>query len=188
MGARGEVVDDVRPRAGDEPAGRGWVAQVERGRGRSTQDLVPRRLARRDEMAPGEPGRAGDEDPQRQLRDTTYSADPWPFEAAAAGSIGRGSDSGGFRRRSSSPSTVPKSRWRQVACANAAPEPQSAGRSSEAGWMRDSAAVPGQVARCSARPASGPRTTAGIGSAGPAFAYTAPNTAPLNTCIARPMG
>src|SRR4051812_47792083 len=181
MGARGEVVDDVRPRAGDEPAGRGWVAQVERGRGRSTQDLVPRRLARRDEMAPGEPGRAGDEDPQRQLRDTTYSAWPWPLEAADAGSIGRGSDSGGFRRRSSSPSTVPNSRWRQVAWANAAPEPHRTGSSSPAGCRRFNAAVPGHVARCSARPASGPRRTAGTGSARPAFAYTAPKTAPFRT-------
>ena len=41
---------------------------------------------------------------------TTYSADPCPFDAASAGSIGCGSASSGFRRRSSSPSTVPKRR------------------------------------------------------------------------------
>ena len=64
-----------------------------------------------------------------QLSETTYSADPWPLEAASAGSIGFGSESGGFRRRSSSPSTMPNSRWRQVAWANARPEPHSSGRS-----------------------------------------------------------
>ena len=69
--------------------------------------------------------------------------------------------SGGLSRRSSSPSTKPNSTCRHVACANARPEPHSCGRSERAGWTRSSTAVPGQVARCSASPASGPRSAGG---------------------------
>ena len=65
--------------------------------------VVARGLAGGDEVAPGEAGGAGDEDARltaadagratpwtaaRQFSETTYSAEPWPLEAAAAGSIG----------------------------------------------------------------------------------------------------
>jgi hypothetical protein len=74
--AGGEVINDVRPRIRDKAAGGRGVAQVERRRGRCGDDIVARDVACVDEVAAGEAGRSGDEDAKRQLRDTTYSADP----------------------------------------------------------------------------------------------------------------
>ena len=67
-----------------------------------------------------------------RTRSRTLVRDQVLGRAVAVGGGGRrvdrlGSESGGFSRRSSSPSTAPNSRWRQVACANARPEPHSCG-------------------------------------------------------------
>ena len=57
MGARGEVVDDVGPRVGDERARDGGVAQVGSRGGRRGDDVVAGGLAGGDEVAAGEAGR-----------------------------------------------------------------------------------------------------------------------------------
>ena len=76
--ARGEVVDDVRPRVAHERAHDRGVAQVGDRRRRGGDDLVARGLAGRDEMAAGEPGRAGDEDAAHAAK----IKGPGPFRSA----------------------------------------------------------------------------------------------------------
>ena len=162
---------------------------VDGGARRRRRRPRPRRRATR--WRPAKPVRAGDEDARLTagVSDTTYSAD-----AVAVGGGGRRVDrasartSGGFRRRSSSPSTVPNSRWRQVACANArAVEPHSCGKS----LARRGAAATAR--RCPARsrgarrgPPAARAARAGTGSARPALAYAAPNSAPLARCMREP--
>src|SRR5215217_661717 len=66
------------------------------------------------QMASGKARGSADEDAPAQAQSagptaTRWSAEPWPLEATAASSIGAGVSVGGFRRRSSSPSTKPNS-------------------------------------------------------------------------------
>ena len=94
-----------------------------------------------------------------------------------ASSTGSSAPAGGFRRRSSSPTTAPNSRCRQADCANARPLRPSAG------WTRT---IAGQVARCSSSAESGPRSTGATGRLGATLAYSAPNSAPFCTCSSAP--
>ena len=172
-GQRGEVVDDVRAGVADERPGGGRVAQVGRARRRGAATPAttssPAAAQARARWLAGEAAGPGDEDaghgapaalpdvggpdvsPRGRRRPGARpSRGRWRRRARRRRA--RGAPSPAFSRRSSSPSTSPKSRWRQAACAKARPEPHSDGRSSAAGWTRSSAAVPGHVARCSAKP------------------------------------
>ena len=75
-----------------------------------------------------------------------------------------------FRRRSSSPSSTPNSRWRQVDWAKARGLESSVGSSLRAGCSRSVTAVSGQVRRFSALAATGPRAHEGSGRRGAMFA------------------
>jgi type I restriction-modification system DNA methylase subunit len=94
------------------------------------------------------------------------SSDPWPLLEMTCSNVGMSPSGGAFRRRSSSPRTTPKRTWRQVPWASARQLPLSPGSSSRAGCTRSTTSVSGQVAACSARPASGPRLHEGSGSRG----------------------
>jgi 2'-5' RNA ligase len=73
MGARGEVVDDVGLRVADRRAHHLRVEQVDAqpARARQVEDHVTRGGAQLEEMAPGEPGGARDEDPPAQSTGAT---------------------------------------------------------------------------------------------------------------------
>ena len=72
-----------------------------------------------------------------------------------------GDVAGGFSRRSSSPSTARRAGGATSPARTRGREPHSCGRSRAAGCTRASERGAGQVARCSARPASGPRSAGG---------------------------
>ena len=91
------------------------------------------------------------------VRATRWAAEPWPLEATAASSTGSSSAAGGLSRRSSSPTTTPNSAWRHADWAKARPSRSSAG---------STRAVAGQVARCSSRATSGPRSAGWTGRLG----------------------
>ena len=171
MGARREVVDDVGARAGDRRARRRRVEQVDAlADARDAGHVVAGGGAGRGEVAPGEPGGAGDQDAQLSAARSRPGAPPsrGRWRRRPPRSTGSRSAAGGFSRRSSSPSTTPNSRWRQVACANARGRRTQLGERRRRGRARS----PASVARCSASPASGPRSGAGSGRRGATFAYS----------------
>ena len=171
MRERGEVVDDLRRRRGDRGARRVRVDEVDgdaarpAAGARERRDLVARRGAGRRQVAAGEAGAAGDDDARAQ--DGGSRGDQVLDRAVPVGRddrvVDRGQDVLG---RVEPPLELAEHEAEQRRGARSpgrtrAPSPTAAAGRDRAGCTRSTTAVPGQVARCSASPASGPRSVAG---------------------------